>query len=414
MEPQRERAVGLSVASRREYTKAMRERYQRADRGERSELLNEMVMVAGYSRKHAITLLNQSGPLTPRAARKRSGRPRTYRHCLSAIEVAWEALDYCCAQRLHPQLLPLSESLARHGEIQLTREARVELSRISRATLARRLAELSSRKPKQIPAGPHPNRAARSLVPVDRYAWDEKRVGALEIDLVEHSDGRRGHHAYTLSIVDVVGSWSRRRAVMGKSQAVVFEALTDLLRQWPTNVWAIHSDNGGEFLGAHLIKYCADSNLTYHRSRPYQKNDNAHVEQKNRQYVREIVGYERIDNQCGLTWLNDIYQQLDTYANLFLPSVKLIEKTRSGAKLKKRYDTARTPLERLQDLNAIEPRRLEELTKHRQDINPLALRRTLDHLQRQDPHTYKPTTQQPKYERLLSQQPHPRYELLMS
>src|SRR5690606_4756292 len=125
--------------------------------------------------------------------------PRTYRHCLPAIEVAWEALDYCCAQRLHPQLLPLTESLARHGEIQLTLEAKSELSSISRATLARRLAEMPIRKPKQIPSGPHPNRTARSLVPIDKYAWNEERPGALEIDLVEHSDGRKGHHAYTLS-----------------------------------------------------------------------------------------------------------------------------------------------------------------------------------------------------------------------
>lgn len=400
------------MASKREYTKAMRERYQRAGRLQRSELLDEMVLVAGYTRKHAITLLNQREPLTPRVARKRSGRPRAYQHCLSAIEVAWEALDYCCAQRLHPQLLPLCESLARHGELRLTLEARAELTSISRATLARRLAELPSKKPKQIPSGPHPNRAARSLVPIDRYAWDEQRPGALEVDLVDHSDGRYGHHAYTLSIVDIVSGWSHRRAIMGKSQAAVFEALQDLLNDWPTSVWALHSDNGTEFLGAHLIKYCRTAGITYHRSRPYQKNDNAHVEQKNRQYVREIIGYERIDNQCGLTWLNTIYQHLDTYANVFLPSLKLIDKTRHGAKIKKHYDTAQTPLQRLHNPNSIEPQRLHHLLNQQRDLNPLHLRRTLQHLQTQNPHTYNPNHR--GYETQLSQRPQPRYEQLMS
>jgi len=230
------------------------------------------------------------------------------------------------------------------------------------------------------------------------------------VDLVEHSDGRKGHHAFTLSVVDVVSGWSRRKAVMGKSQAVVFAALQEILGQWPSRVWAIHSDNGPEFLGQLLIKYCLEVCIAYHRSRPYQKNDNAHVEQKNRQYVREIIGYERIDNQCGLAWLNDIYQQLDTYANLFLPSLKLIEKTRDGSKVKKRYDTARTPLERLRSLDAIDPQQLQALDEQLHDMNPLELRRTLDRLRGQNPHTYTPSPH-PGFEKQMSQQPQPRYDL---
>lgn len=403
------------MTSKREYVKAMRKRYTRAPtRSERSLLLDEMVEVGGYNRKHAITLLNQPEPLKPPVPKKRPGRPRAYRHCLPAVELAWEALDYCCAQRLHPQLVAITEALARHGEIKLTVEARMELSSISRATLSRRLSEMPTRKPKQVLSGPHPSRHAKSMVPIDKYDWDEDKPGALEVDLVEHSDGRRGHHAYTLSVVDIVSGWSRRKAVMGKSQAIVHEALTELLAQWPTVIWAIHSDNGTEFLGAHLINYCNDTNITYHRSRPYQKNDNAHVEQKNRQYVREVVGYERIDSQCGLNWLNSIYRHLDVYANLILPSVKLIEKKRDRSKVKKRYDTAQTPLERLQKLNAIKPEQTQALTSLQADINPLELRRTLDQLQSKDPHTYEPDVTHTGFEKHMSQQPHPGLELLMS
>ena len=378
------------MGSKREYALAMWERYRKvASRQEKQELLDELVEVAGYTRKHAITLMNKPEPPLKRTSRgKRPGRPRAYRHCLPAVEVAWEALDYCCAQRLHSQLVPLIENLERHDELRLTREAREELATISRATLARRLAEMPRGKPRPLLSGQHPNRLMKSQVPVDRFHWNEDRPGALEVDLVEHSGGRKGHHAYTLSVVDVVSGWSRRRAVMGKSQAVVHEALQELLSGWPTLVWAIHSDNGTEFLGAHLIKYCQEQGIEYHRSRPYQKNDNAHVEQKNRQYVREVVGYERIDNLPGLDWLNAIYDALDPYANIFLPSQKIIQKTRQGAKVKKRYDTAKTPLQRLQEKNAVLPHRADELAHQQQQINLLALRRNLDHLQGLDPHQY--------------------------
>jgi transposase InsO family protein len=364
----------------------MRKRYQAATgRQERGELLDELVEVGGYSRKHAISLMNKAPPQRPVRRAQRPGRPRSYRLCLPAVETVWEVLDYCCAERLHPQLLPLAEWLAEHKEIQLTLEVRRELAAISRATLARRLSEMNRPKPRLLRSGQHPSRLLKSQVPVARYRWDEERPGALEVDLVDHSGGRYGHHAYTLSVVDVVSAWSRRRAVMGKSQAVVHEALQALLSEWPSEVWALHSDNGSEFLGSHLIEYCRHQGIEYHRSRPYKKNDNAHVEQKNRQLVREIVGYERIDNQPGLDWLNSVYEMLDPYANLILPNLKVIHKSRVGSKIRKRFDTAKTPYERLLEKNAILPNKATELANQKRNLNPLELRRTLDLLQSQDP-----------------------------
>ena len=384
------KARGLSVVARREYVLAMRKRYRAVTgRAARSALLDELVRVAGYDRKHAITLMNQRPAKRPGAGRKRSGRPRAYRHCLSVIEVVWEALDYCCAERLHPQLTTLATSLAQHEEIVLTREAREELACISRATLARRLAELPRGKPRLARSGPHPNRMLQVDVPVDRYRWNEDRPGALEVDLVEHNGGSSGgHYACTLSIVDVVSGWTARRAVMGKSQAAVLEALDSLLTAWPSTVWVLHSDNGSEFLGRHLLTYCRERDVTFHRSRPYRKNDNAHVEQKNRQWVRDVVGYERIDTSAGLAWLNAIYEALHAYANLVLPSVKVVRKTRDGSKVTKRYDTAKTPLDRLLHLEAVRADRIDELTHLQDTLNPLELRRTLDRLQRQEPEAY--------------------------
>src|SRR5690606_22596164 len=155
--------------------------------------------------------------------------------------------------------------------------------------------ELHRPLPRRFLSGQHPSNRHKLQVPIDRYRWNEERPGALEVDLVDHGAGGKGHHAFTLNVVDIVSGWSHRHAVMGKSQAVVLEALESLLHAWPSHVWALHSDNGSEFLSAHLINYCQQSNIEYHRSRPFKKNDNAHVEQRNRQFVREVVGYERID-----------------------------------------------------------------------------------------------------------------------
>lgn len=371
------RERGLTVAARREYVQVMRERYRRAvGRVAKGALLDEIERVLGWHRKHAIRAMAER-PL--RAPRTRRGRPRQYLVCLSAIERVWEALDYCCAERLQPQLQRVAHDLVRHGELEAPAEVLEELGRISRATVARRIAQLPRPKPRRLPVAPHPQRLLKTAVPIGRFAWDEARPGALEVDLVEHNGGSSsGHYAATLSVVDVVSGWSRRRAVLGKSQAVVHEALEWLLSEWPTPVWGLHSDNGAEFLNNHLVRYCRQHAIEYHRSRAYRKNDNAHVEQKNRQLVREIVGYARYDQASDVLWLNGVHELLDVYVNLVLPSQKLIAKTREGAKLRKRYDAARTPLERLVELDAIEPQRHTELAALRHELNPLALKRDLD------------------------------------
>jgi len=383
------RERGLTVAAQREYVQVMRERYARAvGRAAKGAVLDEIERVLGWHRKHAIRALARV-PL--REPRVRRGRPRQYLACLSAIERVWETLDYCCAERLQPHLLRVAQDLVRCGELEAPTEVLEELGRISRATVARRIAELPRSKPRRPPVAPHPQRLLKTAVPTGRFAWDETRPGALEVDLVEHNGGSSsGHYAATLSVVDVVSGWSRRRAVLGKSQAVVHEALERLLNEWPTRVWGLHSDNGAEFLNNHLVRYCRRHAIEYHRSRAYRKNDNAHVEQKNRQLVREIVGYARYDQLADVHWLNGVYELLDVYVNLVLPSQKLIGKTRDGAKFRKRYDTARTPLERLTGLDAIEPQRHAELDAHRNGLNPLAVKRDLD--ARLERRTSTPTT----------------------
>lgn len=377
----------MSLQSRREYVSKMQERYcQAKNRSEKSQILDEVIHVLGYHRKHAIQVLNGRTTLLKPNNRRRC-RPIQYQEALPVIQRVWEALDYPCAERLHPVLLETAEHLAVHGSLRLTEEIHRQLSQISRSTLARRIAQWNSPKPKKSTLTKAKTLSKlRSEIPVAIYDWDEKQPGALEIDLVEHNGGSSlGHFAYTLTVVDIVSGYSRRRALLGRSQAAVFKELSLILSEWPFTPWGLHSDNGSEFFNHHLLRFSQQHNLQFTRSRPYHKNDNAHVEQKNRQFVREIVGYQRYDTPDDVAWLNEVYACLDPYANFFLPMRKVIAKERQGAKVRKRYDQAKTPFRRLVEAGVLLPDKREALEKLRQALNPLDLHQRLEALLAQGP-----------------------------
>ncbi|MDN5362893.1 MAG: hypothetical protein PWP70_1940, partial [Moorella sp. (in: firmicutes)] len=262
----------MSLKSRREYLNSMHQRYRQANsRAEKSQIINEVTSMLDYNRKYAIQVLN--GPLLPMAKppAKRS-KSLLYLEAMPAIQRVWEALDYHCAERLQPVLLPTAGLLASHGELTLTPEVREQLAQISRSTLARRLAKWRSPKPKFILANQKRLSRLRSEIPISHYDWQEDRPGALEIDLVEHNGGSSlGHFGYTLSVVDAVSGYSRRRALLGRGQAGVFRELKLILSAWPFRPWGLHSDNGVEFLNDQLLRFCEGNNLTFTRSRPYHK-----------------------------------------------------------------------------------------------------------------------------------------------
>ena len=189
-----------------------------------------------------------------------------------------------------------------------------------------------------------------------------------------------GIYAYTLDVVDVVSGYSRRRAILGRGQAGVHRELAAIIKDWPTPVWGLHCDNGSEFISVNLISFCQKNNLTFTRSRPYKKNDNAHVEQKNLQYVREIVGYERYDTPEAVEWLNQVYACLDPYANLFLPMRKVIAKERCGSHVYKKFDIARTPFQRLVETDSMTLRARLTHQNQLKTGNPLELHRQLEKL----------------------------------
>lgn len=372
----------MSLASRREYVAQMRARYAAArDRKTRSALLDELVAVTGFHRKHAIRVLRGPAPPGPRSRRHRA---RRYAGCLPVVALAWEALDYCCAERLHPRLLAVAEQLERHGVVRLTPAIRAELQQISRATLARRLRDLPSPKPRRLVTRPRPG-AVLTTIPIGRYAWNETRPGALEVDCLEHNGGTTaGHYAVTVSLTDIVTGWSARHAVLGRSQRAIHAALATLLAAWPHPPWGLHPDNGGEFLNDHIRRFCQAQGLELTRSRPYRKNDNAHVEQRNR-FLRDVVGYARYDTPAAVAWLNAVYARLDPYANLVLPSMKCVAKTRDGARIRKTYDTPRPPAVRLLEAGVLAGPARAALERALASLNPLQLHRDLEHWIAQGP-----------------------------
>jgi transposase InsO family protein len=381
--------VSMSLQSRMEYVRTMSERYQRAkSRSEKSTIIDEVVRVLEYHRKYAIQVLKH--PLAPSKGKSPRSRKRLYTESMSIIQTVWKALDYPCAERLHPMLVETADMLSRHGHFTLSPLIRSQLSEISRSTLGRRLTKWLFEKPKSTTTRSTKSFSRlRSEIPVQRYDWDEKRSGALEIDLVEHNGGSsQGHYAYTLSVVDIVTGYSRRRAVLGRSQAVVFQAIQSIVDEWPMKPWGLHSDNGSEFMSAHLTRFCKDRGLTFTRSRPYKKNDNAHVEQKNLQYVREVVGYQRYDTPQAVEWLNAVYACLDEYANLFLPMRKIISKERLQGRVKKKYDRARTPFQRLLETQTLDESMRVKVQSLKETLDPLQLHQHLEKLIQVGPEHY--------------------------
>lgn len=372
--------MNMSYSNRKEYLEVLRTRYTKASsRLEKSQVIDEAVHTLGYHRKHVIRELNRVA--SKKSKSKNRQKPMRYSEALPTIELVWAALDYPCAERLHPVLYSTARSLEKHGECRLTPTVLSQLQQISRTTLGRYIGRMESPKAKRRMPRHKPSSGITSDVPIDRYDWDEQKPGALEIDLVEHNGGNsHGHYAYTLTVVDIVSGYSRRYAVLGRSQAAVLGAIQHLLDDWPFQPWGLHSDNGSEFLNDQLVKFCRSNDFDFSRSRAYKKNDNAHVEQKNRQYVRDFVGYERYDTAEEVEWLNDVYEHVDIYANLILPMRKIVSKERQGKKLKKGYDEARTPFRRLIELGAMTDTTQQQLQDIVDYINPLALHRTISNL----------------------------------
>lgn len=358
----------------REYLERMRERYLVASRAEKGRLLDEAVAVTSRHRKALIRCWRR-----PRRARRRpGGRPTRYGPAVvRALVAIWTAAGYPWSVRLKA-LLPVWVPWARR-RLGLTPALEAQLRTISARQIDRVLAPHKRTIRRRQYGRTKPGTLLKHHIAVKTDRWDVTVPGFTEIDLVAHSGDRAdGEFLHSLNVTDIHTTWVETRAVVGKSQVRVQEALEAIRQALPFRLRGIDSDNGSEFINAHLQRYCQAHQLQFTRGRPYKKDDNAHIEQKNWTHVRKLLGYVRYDSLAALTAMNAVYADLRLLQNLFLPSVKLQRKERVGARVRRRYDAPQTPLDRVQACAEADPAAVAALVRLRAALDPFALAARID------------------------------------
>jgi hypothetical protein len=372
--------IKMTLNERRKYLLRMRLRYVTADRPERSRLLDEMEQVTELHRKSLVRLMKAEPVRQPRQQQ----RGRTYNHEVDdIIRVVAESLDYICAERLTPGLVPTVQLLVRHGELTVSDEVLAKLGRISVSTVKRiltRLRQDERRLPQRRPAGPP--RLLREI-PALRIPWDIAEPGHFEVDLVHHGgSGSTGEYVHTLQMIDVATGWSERVAVLGRSALVMEAAFRRILARLPFPILELHPDNGSEFLNHHLLKFFREVVHGVHisRSRPWHKNDNRFVEQRNDSLVRAYLGYDRLDSVAQTLAANQLYDQMWLYYNFFQPVLHVTAKSLvvsdgQRPQVQRRYDTAAPPFDRLCASHRLAAEHQQALEQLRQQTNPRRLHR---------------------------------------
>jgi hypothetical protein len=369
----------VTRASLREYAAVQRERYLRATRTEKRQLLNEVVAVAGIHRKAAIRLLRRA-PRAPTAP-SRAGRPRAYGPEVAAVAaVLWQASGRIGAHRLHPFVGELLDRLTQYGELALAPDVDKLVRQASRPTLARLLAPARAQYPLRGATITRPGTWLKQAIPIRTFTeWDDARPGFCEVDLVAHcGSSTQGFYLCTLCAVDIATTWVELEAVWGKGQQRVGSAVHYVRERLPVPLVGLDTDNGSEFINHHLYTWCQREGITFTRSRAYQKNDGAHVEQKNGAVVRHLIGYDRFASRAAYAQLARVYQLARLHVNFFQPVEKLLTKTRNGARVHRVYDRAQTPYQRLGAAGVLTPAKRQELDALYQSLNPLQLRRDLE------------------------------------
>lgn len=367
----------MSQRSKRELLKAVRPRYLKANKAGKSGILDEFVAATGYHRKYAIRLLKKGpGP----KARKKKGRRKVYQGAVvQALTQIWEICGRICSKRLHPFLPEMLTVLERHNEMRLSSETKALLLRMSRSTIDRCLQPARFEQRRGL-STTKPGALLKKAIPVRTYAqWDDARPGFVEMDLVAHcGETTAGQYLNTLTVVDISTGWTECLAVYQKTQQAVFAAILQLRQRLPFPLLGIDCDNGGEFINDILYRYCLAEQITFTRSRPYKKNDQAHVEQKNWSVVRHLIGYDRFETQAELALLGSIYADLRLYVNFFQPVLKLIGKEQVDGKTAKRYDRATTPFRRVLASAQVSIEVKARLTGLYFQLNPVTLRHRID------------------------------------
>jgi hypothetical protein len=373
--------MGLTLAERRAITEAAATRYQLASKRGKSRILDELCANTGWHRNHARRALKAA--LQPTIVTARCPRPVTYGpDVIAALTVCWTVLGMPAGKRLAPMLSELVAVLRHFRELTIDDDSAVLLASMSAATIDRRLADERAKHKIRGRVGTKPGSLLKSQIPVRTWAeWDDAVPGFVEIDTVFHDGGNRGGgHAFTLTVTDIATGWTESRSLPDRTAKHVLAALNHIAAAMPFPILGVDSDNGSEFINDDLLRWCRQRKITFTRSRPGNKNDGCHVEQKNWAVVRTVVGYHRYDTAPEMLLLNEIWQLQSKLTNYFYPQQKLTSKIRDGAKVSKKYDTAATPFHRAIDHPAITVERIVALTRTYSLINPAATQRQIQAL----------------------------------
>ena len=362
----------------REYFGAIYARYRKASKKVKRIILNEFCCTTGYNRKYAIRKLNGPTPAKTKTVHRRR-RKHTYGpEVLSILAAVWEAAGFPCSTRLKA-LLTLWMPWIRE-KFRLNRQGEKKLLSISTRQIDRRLKEKKILIGKRIYGRTKPGTLLKHHIPIRTDNWDVKTPGWTEIDTVSHSgNNAEGKFAYTINQTDILTTWVESRAVLGKAEDVMVQGIDEMAQALPFPLKGLDSDNGSEFVNWHVWRYCKRNKVQPFRGRPYKKDDNAHIEQKNWTHVRKLMGWDRYDSQEAVDAMNDLYRnELRLFLNLFMPSMKLLRKERIGSRVKRVYDKPQSPFQRVIASKQGDPVKIAALQKLSATLTPFDLTKTIE------------------------------------
>ena len=367
----------MSQRSKSELLEVTRPRYIKAIKAEKGKILDEFIASTGYHCKYAIKILKRG---RKGKSGKKGRRRRIYRgEVIQALIQVWEICGRICSKRLKPFIPELLAVLERHHELELAPEIKVSLCQMSAATMDRCLRKERFDHPHGI-STTKPGTLLKKAIPVRTFFdWNDLQPGFLEVDLVAHCENSgEGQFLYTLTATDIFTGWTECLAVPNRTQSAIFQAILDMRQRLPFPVLGIDSDNGAEFINDILYRYCLNEQINFTRSRPYRKNDQAHIEQKNWSVVHHLIGYDRFETPDQLSLLNNIYHNLRLYTNFFQPVLKLTGKEQRNNKTIKHYDLATTPFRRVVKSEHPAFELKAKLSYLYYQLNPVTLRNLID------------------------------------
>ena len=363
--------------SKREYLLAIWERYQRVGRRFKSKILDEFCAVCGYTRKYAIGLLSRK----PRRRRRKPGPRRRYDgEVLEPLKAIWLAAEQLCSKRLKAAL-PLWLPFYEQERGPLAAPVRKKLLQMSAASIDRLLKKERARYRGKGLCGTRPGGLLKHQIPIRTDNDDVDRPGFLEADTVAHcGNSLTGDFIWSITFTDIFCQWTENRATWNKGAQGVLEQVKDVEVHLPFELLGFDVDNGSEFLCFHLWRYLLDRPrpVPLTRSRPYRKNDQAHVEQKNWTHVRQLLGYQRLERPKLVPLINELYRTWGLLHNFFCPNLKLLSKTRKGARTIRKYSLPQTPFQRLLESNHLSQEQKLKLQSQFQQLNPLQLKREIE------------------------------------